>query len=263
MTRYASETNPQENKIDQITEYLFLSNWYMALRMRELKKHNIRAILCICECDKPQHVLDSYAKHDIDAHYICLDDDGREPISHFFEEACVWITKHVIQYQERVLIHCAVGMSRSPTLLLSYLVHCTLGQVPVHTLVSYVQGKRSIVRPNDGFLGQLRTLQRDLQDTSYSKKHSYMDTNLFRNEFPHQNPFPVPRKYASRGSSGSRPHTPSPVRSSIRFTPNRFLQVRKQQTPRRRTTPNRFGHPNLAHRTRKSRPNQSIRRRWA
>lgn len=59
--------------------------------------------------------------------------------------------------KENILVHCNAGVSRSPAIVIAYLM--------IHTKLSYneaynkVKEVRSCIRPNDGFVKQLRSIE--------------------------------------------------------------------------------------------------------
>jgi protein-tyrosine phosphatase len=58
---------------------------------------------------------------------------------------------------QRVLIHCIQGISRSATVVIAYCMK-TFGWTLKHSY-EYVKGRRSIVSPNVGFVNQLREME--------------------------------------------------------------------------------------------------------
>eukprot|EP00939_MAST-03C_sp_MAST-3C-sp1_P000638 g638.t1 len=55
-----------------------------------------------------------------------------------------------------VVVHCAAGQSRSSTVVMAYLLGYYKKTAKVDKALSFAQSKRPMVRPNDGFLRQLR-----------------------------------------------------------------------------------------------------------
>ncbi|KAH9056735.1 protein-tyrosine phosphatase-like protein [Lactarius vividus] len=53
----------------------------------------------------------------------------------------------------RVMVHCAMGVSRSATVVIAYLI--ATSRMTVHEALAAVRAKRPIVRPNRGFVSQL------------------------------------------------------------------------------------------------------------
>uniref|UniRef100_A0A670YU24 Dual specificity protein phosphatase n=1 Tax=Pseudonaja textilis TaxID=8673 RepID=A0A670YU24_PSETE len=81
-------------------------------------------------------------------------------MSPYFQPAADFIHKALSKSGGRILVHCAVGVSRSATLVLAYLMiyhHLTLVEA-----IKTVKDHRGII-PNRGFLRQLTTLDNSLR----------------------------------------------------------------------------------------------------
>ena len=52
-----------------------------------------------------------------------------------------------------LLIHCKYGISRSPAILMAYLIQSN--KFSVDYALEFVKERRSKIKPNDGFLSQL------------------------------------------------------------------------------------------------------------
>lgn len=83
--------------------------------------------------------------------HVPLDDDYREDISQYFLQVIQFIDQ--ARKEGPVLVHCAGGISRSPTLVTAYLMW-EHGWTRKEAL-EYVIARRKIVDPNDGFMDQL------------------------------------------------------------------------------------------------------------
>lgn len=118
---------------------------------------NVGAVLTIIDpgrCPKEAvHQLLRQASDSPKSHlYLPLDDDPREDISKYFDQAAQFIEYH----QQRgvpVLVHCMAGMSRSATLLANYLMKKY--NISAMTALDLMKKRRPIVRPNSGFIRQL------------------------------------------------------------------------------------------------------------
>lgn len=81
-----------------------------------------------------------------------LNDHPNENISQYFTTISKIIV-NALNNKQPVLVHCSMGMSRSPTLVIAFLiqhVNMTLDQA-----FSHVKQRRPIIDPNPGFIEQL------------------------------------------------------------------------------------------------------------
>ena len=78
---------------------------------------------------------------------IEIDDWELEPISKYFTQCYEFIEKH-----KTVLVHCGAGQSRSPTIVLMYLMR--KDGISLKNAFRFVRAKRDIL-PNEGFMEQL------------------------------------------------------------------------------------------------------------
>ena len=62
------------------------------------------------------------------------------------------------EQENRVLVHCLAGMSRSVTIVIAYLLATT--PMTTEEATEFVRSKRSIIRPNYGFIKQLEQYER-------------------------------------------------------------------------------------------------------
>lgn len=79
---------------------------------------------------------------------IDIDDCDREFICKYFDGI-----HEFIKSNQKVLLHCAAGISRSATFAIAYLVgECKFSLIDA---IKHVKSKRATIYPNDGFLVQL------------------------------------------------------------------------------------------------------------
>lgn len=94
------------------------------------------------------------ACEDLGVSWITCDvnDTPEDQICVYFKDVSD-VLEQCVMGGKRVLIHCLGGVSRSPTLVCAYLMKsCHLGW---KESLTFVQGKRTCVNPNFGFLAQL------------------------------------------------------------------------------------------------------------
>ncbi|XP_015260599.1 PREDICTED: dual specificity protein phosphatase 3-like [Cyprinodon variegatus] len=143
---------------------IYIGNAFVATNVMRLKRLGITHILNAAEGNSFMHVntsADFYAGSGIVYHGIPANDTDHFDISVYFEEAADFIKK-ALAYKNgkgKVYVHCREGYSRSPTLVIAYLM--LHQKMDVHSALAMVRQKREI-GPNDGFLRQLCRLNQRL-----------------------------------------------------------------------------------------------------
>jgi protein-tyrosine phosphatase len=61
---------------------------------------------------------------------------------------------HKFRQLTNVYVHCYAGVSRSVTIVVAYLMNCCKWNLK--TALAFVQTKRIVAKPNDGFIEQLK-----------------------------------------------------------------------------------------------------------
>ncbi len=85
-----------------------------------------------------------------------VEDDPTEKISDHFLTAHAIISQ-ALKANKRVIVHCKAGMSRSPTLVIAYLM--IENNWSYDYAFNYVKRHRQIISPNHGFISQLKMLE--------------------------------------------------------------------------------------------------------
>jgi len=131
----------------QILDWLYLGGYRNSSNLKELTvRTQIGYILNVsieCQNSFPGEFI--YKKYELE------DTPAQEIIQHF-EEASEFL-EEARKNSKNVLVHCIQGMSRSASFVIAYLLskhNMTLRQAYDH-----VFSKRSIIRPNPGFMSQL------------------------------------------------------------------------------------------------------------
>ncbi|XP_060027362.1 dual specificity phosphatase 29 isoform X4 [Erinaceus europaeus] len=112
---------------------------------------------------------DYYRDMAIEYHGVEADDLPTFDLSVFFYSAAAFIDTALTSENNKILVHCVMGRSRSATLVLAYLmIHRSM------TLVEAIQqvAKNRCVLPNRGFLKQLRELDKQLVQQRRQAQHS-------------------------------------------------------------------------------------------
>ena len=117
-----------------------------------LKKAGIDAVV-VALPSMPRPKLE-YVRNNVSYLHIPALDHPQQNLDKFFDLVYDFIEAHRTA-NKRVLVHCHAGISRSATLLASFLMR-RFG-MSHDQAVKYLQSKRPIVMPNPGFMNQLKT----------------------------------------------------------------------------------------------------------
>lgn len=137
-----------------------------------LKKNNISAVITV-RSQLSNHI-DYYKDHGIDVLHLSLGDNPDTNIGQFFPGVFHFIEKYN-KKGKAVLIHCWAGISRSTTLIISYVMR--KGKMNVKDAIKYVRDKRPCTEPNKGFLKQLNVYHDLLQKNPEELKNTSQITN--------------------------------------------------------------------------------------
>lgn len=133
--------------ITEITPYLYLGNECDAKNVASLEKKGISAILNVTK-NIPfyNHSVTSINKR------ISVNDCSTQNLKEHFDEAIDFIEQARLN-NSKVLVHCQAGISRSPTIVIAYLMKKL--QMSMNEAYAQVREKRSIIAPNLIFMSQL------------------------------------------------------------------------------------------------------------
>lgn len=130
--------------MNKIIDNLYLGSYYDACNLSKLQNLEITHIVNVSNLSNCYPLNFNYFKIDID-------DDSEEDINKYFTKTSRFIHNAILK-GSNVLVHCVAGKSRSPTLIIAYLIqkkHMTL-----ENAIKLVKEKRTIDM-NDGFKQQL------------------------------------------------------------------------------------------------------------
>ncbi|XGW08264.1 hypothetical protein V3C99_010959 [Haemonchus contortus] len=132
----------------QIFPFMYLGSQQDALDEEKIKKYGITHVVNLSiACPRPKSI-----ENDKNFFRIPVNDSYQEKLSQYFEEAWVFLER-VRTEGKVVLIHCLAGISRSPTLAISYVMRYK--KMSSEDAYKLVKEKRPSISPNFNFMGQL------------------------------------------------------------------------------------------------------------
>jgi len=153
-----SDLNPSEswaaNSISQVDGNIFISGYLAAADPGVIRGNGITRIVKMF-ADDTSYPGGWHRHPNVRYHVVAAEDVADYDIRREVSSAIRFILAGV-QNGERILIHCHMGISRSSTIVLMYLMinrGYTLDQALRH-----LRGIRSIVNPNPGFMRELRSV---------------------------------------------------------------------------------------------------------
>ena len=144
-----------EDDIDQITKTIYLGNMMGALNKSKLKNLGIKKILTVMNA-----FGNHYDSYEFIQKKIEVDDDFRTNIIQYFRECLLFIDG-----DDKVFVHCAAGMSRSPTIVIAYIMWKK--KMYLNDAIKFVREKRPLISPNANFMNQLKIFDELLIKNDY------------------------------------------------------------------------------------------------
>ena len=141
--------------LSQIFSWLYLGSFANACDLKELKRTNIKYILnCAVECKNEN------LPKDIKELHLKLVDEPEFNITKYFDQTNDFINK-VRTAGGALLVHCKVGLSRSPTVIIAYLIKYY--EFSVDSAMKFMKRKRPQIIPNQGFIQQLKEYEKKFE----------------------------------------------------------------------------------------------------
>ncbi|XP_061078993.1 dual specificity protein phosphatase 3-like [Conger conger] len=142
---------------NEVYPRIYVGNAFVAQNVMRLQKLGVTHILNAAEGNSFMHVNTSaefYSGSGITYHGMKASDTDHFDLSVFFEEGADFMEKALAHKdgKGKVFVHCREGYSRSPTLVIAFLM--LRRKMDVCSALALVRQKREI-GPNDGFLRQL------------------------------------------------------------------------------------------------------------
>ncbi|XP_010712671.1 dual specificity protein phosphatase 13-like [Meleagris gallopavo] len=151
-----------DNHVDQVWPNIYLGDAWAARSITTIQSLNITHILNAAHGPYSINTGAKYYK-DLQIEYFGIEafDDPSFDLSIFFYDAANFIGKALNTSGGKVFVHCAMGVSRSATLVLAFLM--------IHENMTLVDALKTVgshrdICPNTGFLSQLRELDIKLSE---------------------------------------------------------------------------------------------------
>jgi protein-tyrosine phosphatase len=141
----------------EIVGRLFLGNSHCITQkgvLDALQVHTVISILAEDEYERYRVTREAIGSERA-WHRIVLEDDESEDISKHFHEVHHTIREN-LREGHAVIVHCGAAVSRSPTLIIAYLM--LENGWDYERAYRYVKDRRPYIRPNKGFEAQLKAI---------------------------------------------------------------------------------------------------------
>ena len=162
-----------------INPFLYLGGMYA--RQNPLVLENL-GITHILNMAAEQHLDTVYLENcNINVKHILADDYEMYNIRQHFEEAFQFI-EDALSKNGRILIHCAVGISRSPTIVIAYIMY-RYGMT-YQNAFQYVQNLRPNINPNNSFKLQLQEFEYELMNYTAQQQKQHLVNMPIQNHLP-------------------------------------------------------------------------------
>ena len=149
----------------KIFNWLYLGSYQNACNIKDLQDLRIYYVLnCTAECENKDYP-------DIEYYQARINDLPNFNISVFFKKTNQFIHQAKASGKS-ILIHCQLGISRSTTCLIAYMIKY-LGYTTINAL-QFIKTKRPYVMPNFGFLQQLKNYE---EKVKFNKNENNNETN--------------------------------------------------------------------------------------
>ena len=182
----------------EVIPRLYLTNWSASNDINKLFKNNIRAVLTIEKHEKPSNFKEFAILSNLQTMHIYLDDQPEENISKYFDESFNFINDN-INNNNKVLVHCWAGISRSVTLVLNYLLRklyennfTSIEQIPkplnaILNCIELIKVNRPFVNPNKGFLQQLNNKTNEYYNEALARLKNRISNEEIQRKFENKN----------------------------------------------------------------------------
>lgn len=149
-TTPAVEMGVDSTEMSQILPFVFIGNERDAANRELLERSKVSHVLNVTS-HVPLH-FENEARNGITYKRLAATDSCSQNLKQYFEEAIEFIESARIS-EGKVLVHCQAGVSRSPAIVIAYLM--ARFNLTLMAAFDFAKSRRNIVAPNLHFMGQL------------------------------------------------------------------------------------------------------------
>ena len=161
----------QMDPASKILDYLYLGSEWNASNLEELRQNGITHVL------NSTREIDNFFPAHFVYHNVREYDEEATDLLKYFDGTYKFI-RAAREKEGKVLVHCKMGISRSASVTISYLMKER--GTPLEETLAYVRSRRSIVKPNKSFFKQLQVHEGMLNAIRH--RHSYGSGRMFRSK---------------------------------------------------------------------------------
>ncbi|KAH9830796.1 phosphatases II [Rhodofomes roseus] len=157
LRRTCIQNHPVDDFHPQYSEIipgLFVADMYTATSSAVIRSLGITHVVSVLKNDCPQYPND--------LQHICVPIEDRRSagLLNHFDFVTDWI-QQALQQGGQVMVHCVWGMSRSASVVIAVLM--SLRRMSLDEAYRHIVSRRKIVRPNSGFMCQLKVYEQLLR----------------------------------------------------------------------------------------------------
>ena len=163
----SDKSQPPSEYIDKITDKIYLGDIEGANDFNYLTKEKITHILSLIDIN-----LQIPSTIGIEHKLIEIEDEENQNLIKHIKECFRYI-----ENSKKIFIHCMCGISRSPSIVIAYLMWKT--RCSLDDTYAFVLSRRIYIGPNDGFMEQLKFFDKLLKEKNYNLNE--IDSGAFDN----------------------------------------------------------------------------------
>jgi protein-tyrosine phosphatase len=153
-----SENDFYNEYIDKINDKIYLGCYKGVEEIDYLEKNGIKNILTCCK-NFENSENKKFGEKFINK-IIPIDDISEENILSHLKDAI-----NFIHNCDKVYVHCIAGVSRSPSIVIAYIMY--VNKISYNEAYWIVKNKRKFISPNEGFVKQLKEFEKEMKNLEW------------------------------------------------------------------------------------------------